>query len=918
VAVIGSASIKIVALTREMKRDITRDINDALRSIKVDFDPVSAEARRLRSSLADAGNESRGLANTLRVLGGAMDVAQGSGRLLTGVLRGLAAASAASLASMAVFAGGGGLVAVGGALAAVAGAALLVPAALGAASVAVGTLVVGFQGMGEAFKNLGDPAKFAEAIAELSPQAREFALAVQELVPAFKELRLQVQERMFAGLAQEFAELANIYLPLVQAGLSAMADSLNSNALAFAAFARDRQTVADLATLFDNSALSVGILAGAVQPLLGALRDIGVVGSTFLPGLAEALAAASVRFGEFIAQARESGQLQGWIQGGITAFGDLFAIVGNVGSVLASVFRAGQDAGVGLLATLRDITGQLAAFASSAEGQRALGGFLDAAAQAAHALLPIIGALASVIGNQLAPILASIATTVGPAVTSVIAALGAALEGARPGITLLAQGFATFLTAIAGALPAVGQLVGVLGGALGAVLSAIGPMIAELATVLAGSLGAAIPLLVPGIVAIAGALGQVLEAVAPLLPPLAELAGMILLQLADVIVALLPAFEMLVEVTGAVLEGFGPVVELIGVALVETLERLMPLWPELSAVVAQTLPVMLELALSMAPMLEILPPLAEMIVALTIVLTKLAVEVTIPVMQLITLIMNLLVPAIVDWVVTTANGITAVINWFAHLDTTTRAILGGVRDFFVGIWNALYGVASNRVQEMVNAVRGALGAIGGVFYWAFSAASSAVYHAFGSIRQAVSDGINTVVSWMGALPGRIAGAIGDLGRILYNAGVRLITGLLEGIKSAAQNVYNFVSTIGPRIASLKGPPEVDRKLLVPAGLAIMAGLHDSLRAGFAEVEQFMGSAAGAMSAGFAGALTVPGINSIRLPEPTLALAAPTATPGGTEDLPGAILSALSGWQVVVSAREATSRVNRINKDNATR
>ena len=89
-----------------------------------------------------------------------------------------------------------------------------------------------------------------------------------------------------------------------------------------------------------------------------------------------------------------------------------------------------------------------------------------------------------------------------------------------------------------------------------------------------------------------------------------------------------------------------------------------------------------------------------------------------------------------------------------------------------------------------------------------------------------------VVAWFASLPGRILSALGDLGGLLVGAGRSVIDGFLSGLKGAWDGVTGFVGGIADWIASHKGPIEYDRRLLVPHGRAIMAGLGEGLEKAF--------------------------------------------------------------------------------------
>jgi hypothetical protein len=105
----------------------------------------------------------------------------------------------------------------------------------------------------------------------------------------------------------------------------------------------------------------------------------------------------------------------------------------------------------------------------------------------------------------------------------------------------------------------------------------------------------------------------------------------------------------------------------------------------------------------------------------------------------------------------------------------------------------------------------------------------------------------TAWPWITALPGNIIHGLGDLGKLLWNAGKSIINGLLDGIKAAYNDMISFVSGIGAGIAAHKGPIDYDRTLLTPHGNAIMDGLLSGLQNGHLRVQRFVSGIAGGLS-----------------------------------------------------------------------
>lgn len=293
--------------------------------------------------------------------------------------------------------------------------------------------------------------KFAEAMAKLSPNARAFVQEVLSLKDAWDSLRRNVQDELFAGLAQEVRPLAQQWFPLLEEGMKGVARGLNGMIKETVAYLKTAEAQANVRNIFDNTATAVSNLRGFVRDLLAAFLDIASVGSDFLPDMATGAADAAARFREFVAAAKESGQLREWMQAAMDTASQLWELLKNLGSIIATVFTGLDQSGGGALKTLVAITGQVEEFLKSAEGQEALQAlgsvlrsigsaygkvflsFLKAAADLLVALEPFITAFADAAGTYLAVAIQTVMVVLQP-FADVIGYLGPALGPVVAGI----------------------------------------------------------------------------------------------------------------------------------------------------------------------------------------------------------------------------------------------------------------------------------------------------------------------------------------------------------------------------------------------------------------------------------------------------------------------------------------------------
>lgn len=168
-------------------------------------------------------------------------------------------------------------------------------------------------------------------------------------------------------------------------------------------------------------------------------------------------------------------------------------------------------------------------------------------------------------------------------------------------------------------------------------------------------------------------------------------------------------------------------------------------------------------------------------------------------------------------VITLIAALTAVLTYFFTCTNTGRAVWSSFTSF---------------LGSCVQGITGFFSGLGSTIVGIFSSAANGARNAW-----------NGVVGWFRGLPGTIGGFFSNAGSILVNAGASIINGFWDGLKGAWNNVTGWISGIGDWIKAHKGPISYDRRLLIPAGQAIMTGFAQGLNTGFdSNVETAIGRA----------------------------------------------------------------------------
>lgn len=155
-----------------------------------------------------------------------------------------------------------------------------------------------------------------------------------------------------------------------------------------------------------------------------------------------------------------------------------------------------------------------------------------------------------------------------------------------------------------------------------------------------------------------------------------------------------------------------------------------------------------------------------------------------------------------------------------------NVVLGGLRAFgafWRGQWNQAGAVVRAILAAIVAVVQGRIAAVVAIARRVV-AVVTVFAQAFGRARQAAITLLASLLTFVASIPGRIVSALGNLGRLLYNAGLDVIRGLINGVRDKIGELKGLLSNLTSLIPKLKGPLPRDRRMLRPQGRAIIAGL----------------------------------------------------------------------------------------------
>ena len=174
-------------------------------------------------------------------------------------------------------------------------------------------------------------------------------------------------------------------------------------------------------------------------------------------------------------------------------------------------------------------------------------------------------------------------------------------------------------------------------------------------------------------------------------------------------------------------------------------------------------------------------------------------------------------------------------------------LLASIQAFVDWFSNTAIPAAVDAIVRFGLFLEGVVKAIGGWFAdvakgikdWVVGALNTIANFFVGFLVGVKSMGTN-MVAYIKGVPGMIMNALGDLGNLLLNAGRNVINGFLRGIQDRLGALRALLMSVTNLLPSWKGPEDKDRKILRPAGEAVMEGFGEGLSIGARDIAAMLG------------------------------------------------------------------------------
>jgi phage-related protein len=688
------------------------------------------------------------------------------------------------------------------------------PGLVGAAAGALAVMMIVTSGVGDALKSAGEGgAKFEKAMKKLSPEAQKFVKQYQKALPVLGKVADAMQDAFFRGTDKQVGLVATRIASLRGVGVQ-VAATMGQLVREVVKFATSTTSIGRIRQILGGVNAFLKAIKGSIGPVVGSFIRLAAQFGQFGGSIGESVNNALTKFSELLS-GLDISEIFAKAAPIVQALGQFLSDIASIASSLFSVFNVDGESAAGVIGTLAT---QLATFLKSAEGASALaaiGQAMQAIASGAgqiflallQALAPTIVALApgiAILAEQITALLVPALNAITPLLVSLAGFLSENMGWIGPlaGVVVALAGAYQVYAAAARAVIAVKAL------ELGAHARSTAAWVANTASIVANRVAQVANAAITGGAAVAAWVANTAAVVASGAAMIAQKAVMVG---AIVITKAVTAAQWLWN-AAMTANPIGLVIALI-VALVagiillwknsETFRTIvLAVWAAIKTAVSAVVNWFMNTALPfLKAVFNGIVAAVKAMVNFAIAYFKFwlsAVKVVLNAIKaFFTAIWKAISIVVRTYITLVRTIITTVLNVIKTMWTTTWNLVRNIaRTVWAGIVSTITS-AINRVKSSINTIRNII---------------AVVRNAFNQARSAASNSLNSLVSLVRGLPGRVSRALGNLGSLLFGKGQSLVRGFINGISSMigavsdkARSVVHAVTKFLPGSPAEEGP-----------------------------------------------------------------------------------------------------------------
>jgi hypothetical protein len=176
--------------------------------------------------------------------------------------------------------------------------------------------------------------------------------------------------------------------------------------------------------------------------------------------------------------------------------------------------------------------------------------------------------------------------------------------------------------------------------------------------------------------------------------------------------------------------------------------------------------------------------------------------------------------------------VSGIMTWITKIPGRAWAALVKLKDRLVDRfaegWSKATGTSKDKVKAIINFILGIPGRAFNALRALAGQLKSRASTGWQAFRDELGRKVASTITYVSQIPGRIKNGLGNMASLLKQKGKDTFQGFLDGLKSVWEKIKSWILGIPAWIREHKGPLSFDRKLLIPAGKAIMEGLGTGL------------------------------------------------------------------------------------------